>query len=60
MVASDAAMNSASHEDKATVGCFLEDQEIAASQKWNTAPDVERRTAQSESEKPTRGSGEDR
>ena len=50
LVASESAISSASHDDKATVGCFLDDQEIAASQKWNTAPDVDRLTVQSELE----------
>eukprot|EP00965_Chrysotila_dentata_P167403 5527773-Pleurochrysis_carterae.AAC.1 len=38
LVASDAATISASQEDRATVACFLEDQEIAARPWKNTQP----------------------
>eukprot|EP00965_Chrysotila_dentata_P129526 4282250-Pleurochrysis_carterae.AAC.1 len=41
LVASLAATISASHEDKATVACFLEDQEMAARLYVNTYPEVE-------------------
>eukprot|EP00965_Chrysotila_dentata_P169527 5596751-Pleurochrysis_carterae.AAC.1 len=39
--ASEAATISASHEDNATVGCFLEAQDMAACPYRNTYPDVE-------------------
>eukprot|EP00965_Chrysotila_dentata_P027500 913515-Pleurochrysis_carterae.AAC.1 len=52
LVASEAATISASHEDSATVGCFFEDQEMAARPCMKTQPDVEWRVAQSESEWP--------
>ena len=49
---SEAAMISASHDDRATVFCFLLPQEMAAEPYWNTQPEVEWRTAQSESVMP--------
>eukprot|EP00965_Chrysotila_dentata_P143432 4739218-Pleurochrysis_carterae.AAC.1 len=49
-MASDAAMISASHDDSATEGCFLETQEIAAWLYMKTYPKVESRVAQWESE----------
>eukprot|EP00965_Chrysotila_dentata_P012798 422845-Pleurochrysis_carterae.AAC.2 len=57
MVASDAATISASQEDRATVACFFEDQEIAARPWKNTQPVVEWRVAQSESVWPCTGLG---
>eukprot|EP00965_Chrysotila_dentata_P109770 3627422-Pleurochrysis_carterae.AAC.2 len=55
LVASDAATISASQEERATLGCFLDDQEIAAGPCMNTQPDVECHTAQSESVCPWTG-----
>eukprot|EP00965_Chrysotila_dentata_P011561 378379-Pleurochrysis_carterae.AAC.2 len=46
----EAATISASHEESATLACFLEDQKMAASPCVNTHPVVEWRNAQSESE----------
>ena len=48
--ASDAATISASQEDNETVACFLEDQLMVAVEYLNVYPEVEWRTAQSESE----------
>eukprot|EP00965_Chrysotila_dentata_P128157 4237003-Pleurochrysis_carterae.AAC.1 len=55
--ASEAATILASHEDRATVACFLLDQVMAAWLYKNTWPDVECLVAQSESEKPATGCG---
>ena len=55
VAASDAATISASQEDKATLFCFLEPQEIAAWLKMKscqTCPEVECLTTQSESDMP--------
>eukprot|EP00965_Chrysotila_dentata_P079502 2621979-Pleurochrysis_carterae.AAC.1 len=49
VAASEAAMISASHEDEATVGCFLLLQVMAAFPYMKTGPEVEWRVAQSES-----------
>ena len=56
LAASEAAMISDSHDDKAIVGCFFEPHEIAAFDIENTYPDVECLTAQSASDIPDRGS----
>jgi hypothetical protein len=42
-------MISASHDERATVVCFLDDQLTVAEPKWNVKPEVECFTAQSES-----------
>ena len=42
-------MISASHEERATVDCFLEAQLIVAEPRWKECPEVECFTAQSES-----------
>ena len=49
LAASEAAITSASVEEREMVGCFLEPQLIAADWNMNTLPDVECFTAQSES-----------
>eukprot|EP00965_Chrysotila_dentata_P245639 6206681-Pleurochrysis_carterae.AAC.2 len=49
-------MISASQDDRATVGCFLLLQVMEALPYINTWPEVEWRVAQSESEKPAKGS----
>eukprot|EP00965_Chrysotila_dentata_P185897 6137320-Pleurochrysis_carterae.AAC.1 len=54
-VASDAAMISASHEDSAAEGCFLDAHEMAAWLYKKTYPEVECLVAQSESEYPCMG-----
>eukprot|EP00965_Chrysotila_dentata_P095764 3165552-Pleurochrysis_carterae.AAC.1 len=54
--ASEAATISASQDDSATVGCFLLLHVMAACPYMKTCPEVECRVAQSESEKPARGS----
>eukprot|EP00965_Chrysotila_dentata_P031269 1040980-Pleurochrysis_carterae.AAC.1 len=53
--ASEAATISASHEESATVACFLLLHVMAACPYMNTCPDVECRVAQSESENPASG-----
>ena len=55
MVASEAAMISASHDDKATESCFFDPHEMAAELNVNTQPVVECFTAQSESVMPDIG-----
>ena len=56
LAASEAAIISASHEDSATDGCFLEDHEMDAWPNRNVKPDVEWRVAQLASLMPDRGS----
>eukprot|EP00965_Chrysotila_dentata_P256543 6212574-Pleurochrysis_carterae.AAC.2 len=48
-------MISASHDERATEGCFLDAHEMAAWLYMKTWPDVECLVAQSESEKPAIG-----
>eukprot|EP00965_Chrysotila_dentata_P043061 1429909-Pleurochrysis_carterae.AAC.1 len=52
-VTSEAAIISASQDDRATEGCFLEAHEMAAWLYMKTYPDVECLVAQFESEKPS-------
>ena len=53
MEASETAISSASQDDRATLSCFLEAQEIAAESLYmNTQPVGECFSAQSESEMP--------
>ena len=55
LAASDAATISASHEERATVACFLEAHEIAADMYLKHMPEVECFTAQSNSDMPDSG-----
>ena len=55
LAASDAAIISDSHDDRATDFCFLLPHEMAARQNWNTHPEVECFTAQSASVIPRSG-----